>query len=551
MMVQKQKQFVIAIFLLFIVMLPNIIFIGVGEDSAVFTITKKIVFFIYTLSLVLFALSFIKPKVFFLLFLPLLPFALIDLYIIAITGTQSTEMHYYSFFATNLNEAVELIRGNITYVFLAVLYIGLFIFFLSKLKFSFHLSRKIRLFVGVISLAVITGILIRDFKIAYTTYKTDLLGITKYYFFVKLNKTFPVGTISKLEDIYQDVKEVNKFKENNVDFLYNPVLTNSDDQVIVLVIGETARRDNFQIYGYKRKTNPRLVEENNLIAFTKFTTCANFTLTSVSQIMSSVGPANYKDVYNELGLIAAFKEAGYKTYWITNQNYSVGSMYSLYSTSADVFKNVSKTLDVSNNDLVTLPVLDECLKDDINRKFIVIHSIGSHYRYNLRYPKEFARFKPEIDGSISIAENGVKYKSKYINSYDNSILFTDYFLSEIINRLKKDNELSIMMYLSDHGENLYDDKKELFLHGTPDPSAYELEIPMFVWYSDNYDQNVINRLNQVKDEKLSSEIVFHTLSDLGGFKTKLHNLKYDLLSDSLVVGERTFLKPDGSVMKID
>lgn len=550
-MVQKQKQLIIALFLLFLVMLPNIIFIGVGEDSAVFTATKKIVFFIYTLSLVLFPLIFLKPKVFFLLFIPLLPFALIDFYIISITSTQSTEMHYYSFFATNLNEAVELIRGNISYAFWAVLYIGLFVFFLYKLKFSFCLSRKIRLLIGAISLAVVTGILIRDFRIAYTTSKSDLLGIAKYHFFVKLNKTFPVGSISKVEDIWQDMKEVNRFNENNIDFLYNPILTNRDDQIIVLVIGETARRENFQIYGYKRKNNPRLADESNLILFTQFTTCANFTLTSVSQIMSSVGPANYNDVYNELGLIAAFREAGYKTYWITNQNYSVGSLYSLYAKSADVFTNVSKTLDVSNNDLVTLPILDAFLKDGIKRKFIVIHSIGSHYRYNLRYPKEFAQFKPEIDGSISIAENGVKYKPQYINSYDNSILLTDYFLSEIINRLKKKKEPSIMMYLSDHGENLYDDNKDLFLHGTPEPSKYELEIPMFAWYSDNYNQNVINRLNQVKDEKLSSEIVFHTLSDLGGFKTKLHNLKYDLLSDSLAVGERTFLKPDGSVMKID
>ncbi|MCK5907543.1 MAG: hypothetical protein KAG37_08120, partial [Flavobacteriales bacterium] len=91
----------------------------------------------------------------------------------------------------------------------------------------------------------------------------------------------------------------------------------------------------------------------------------------------------------------------------------------------------------------------------------------------------------------------------------------------------------------------------LFLHGTPVPSKYELEIPMLMWYSDNFDKEKVNKLKGVKDEKLSSEIVFHTLTDLGGFKTKFHNNKVDLFSDSLVVGKRTFLKADGSVMNID
>ena len=411
--------------------------------------------------------------------------------------------------------------------------------------------KKIKLYIGIISLAVITALLIRDFKIAYTFSKSNLLENTAYHFFVKLNKTFPFGVSSKTETVYKSFNQIKNFNDNNTGFLYKPTIINHDEKTIVLVIGETARRNNFQLYGYERKNNPKLVKERNLIPFTKFTTCANFTLTSVAQILSSVGPINYKGVYNELGLIAAFKESGYKTYWITNQNYSPGSIYNLYSKSADVFKNISTTLDMPNNDSVTLPILDDFLKDENNRKFIIIHSIGSHYRYNLRYPKEFARFKPELDGSISVSDNGAEFKSKYVNSYDNSILFTDYFLTEIIDKLKKNKEQSIMMYLSDHGENLYDDKRELFLHGTSIPSKYELEIPMFVWHSNNYDKNTISRLHQVKEKKLSSEIVFHTLSDLGGFKTKLHNYKYDLLSDSLIVGRRTVLKPDGSVMKVD
>ena len=548
-MIKKQNR--IVLFLLFLIMLPNLFFIYLGEDSAVTSMVKRIVFSLYTLSLILLPLIFLKPKIYFLLLIPFLPFALIDLYVLNLTSTQSTIMHYYSFFSTNSNEAVELAKGSVGYIFLSILYVGSFLFFLYKLEFSFKFRKKIKLYIGSVSLIIFIILLMRDFKIAYESPNASLLRDTAYHFFVKLNKTFPFGSSSKLGSVYESFKKVNKFRDSMDGFSYEPIVMDEISKTIVLVIGETARRSNFQIYGYERNNNPNLSKESNLIPFTKFTTCANYTSISVSQIMSSIGPVGYKDVYDELGLIAAFKESGYKTYWVANQSYSPGTIFDVYSKSADVFKNTSTTLDMVNNDLITLPFLNEFIKDENKKKFIIVHSIGSHYRYNLRYPKEFTKYKPVMDGSINVADNGIAHKEKYINSYDNSILFTDYFLSEIIGKLKNNKEQTVMMYLSDHGENLYDDKRELFLHGTATPSKYELEIPMFFWHSDNYDKNVVNRLNEVKEKKLSSEVVFHTLSNLGGFKTKLHNLKYDLLSDSLIYGKRTALKADGSVMKID
>lgn len=548
---KNTERYTIVMSILFLIMLPNALFVYLGEDSAVFTVSKQIVFFVYSLSLVVFPLCFLKPKILFVLIVPFLPFALIDLYVLSITNTQSTAMHYYSFFATNSNEAKELVGGSVGFVLGSIFYIALFVFLLYKLKFSFRINRKIRLCIGIGSLLVIMILLVRDFKIAMTLSRSNVLDNTVNLFFVKVDKTFPIGSMSKLKNVYDDLKEVNEFNDKNKGFSYKPVLVNQDEKTIVLILGETARKKNFQIYGYSRENNPNLIKEHDLISFTNVTTCANFTLSSVAQIMSSVGPVNYKDIYNELGLMAAFKESGYKTYWITNQDYSLGSIFSLYSKSADVFKDVSTTLDMAGNDLKTLPVFDDIIKDGNKRRFIVIHSAGSHYRYNLRYPKEFARYKPELDNNIGVADNGVEFKSRYLNSYDNTILLTDYFLSEIIKKLKINKEQSIMMYLSDHGENLYDDKRQLFAHGTSMPSIYELEIPMFIWCSVNIDQNIVNRLNKVKGKKLNSEIVFHTLSDLGGFKTKLHNLKFDLLSDSLMFGKRTFLKSDGSVMEID
>jgi len=547
----KKEQSLIVFLLVILVMLPNIVFVWNGLDSAVVTPLKQIVFFAYVLSLVLLPLSFLKPKFVFILILLLFPFAILDLYVLGITGTQSTTMHYYSALFTNINEAKELISSNLLYVVYAILYLGIYVLLLFKLRDSYRINKRVRLFLGGVSSIIITALLIRDFKISYTLSKSELLETTSYHFFVKFDKTFPWGVISKLYNVGKEVNEINSFEKNTYEFSYNSKVYDDKPITIVLVIGETARRNNFQLYGYERNNNPKLINESNLIPFTNVTTCANYTLSSVAQITSSVGPNDYKEVLCELGIVEAFKEAGFKTYWITNQSYSAGSIYNLYSRSSDIFVNVSKTFDMANNDLVVLPYLNDFLKEKNNKKFIVIHSIGSHYRYNLRYPKDFIIYKPELDNGISVSDNGKKYRSRYVNSYDNSILFTDYFLSQVIDNLKVEDSPSIMMYLSDHGENMYDDDRNLFLHGTPIPSNYELEIPFIIWYSDNFSNDKVNRLKKVKDKKISSEVVFYTLTDLGGFKTKMHRNKYDLLSDSLEVGKRIFLKADGSVMNVD
>jgi len=546
-----KNKYTIIIVLLVLIMVPNIVFVWLGADSAVTSIIKQVVFLVYSLSLVLLPLSVVKPKWFFILLSPFIPFALLDLYVLNITETQSTTMHYYSFIATNYNEAMELISGNILYVLFSVVFFGIYFFLVNKLEFTSTINKKVLLVVRVVSMSVITVLLLRDIKIAYSLSRHSMVEATAYHFFIKLDKTFPFGVPSKMFDVYKDIERVEGFNDRNKNFSYESTIFNNDDRTIVLVIGETARRNNFQIYGYGRDNNPYLTKEKNVIPFSNFTTNSNFTLTSVSQIITSVGPKTYSKAFEELGIISAFKEAGYQTYWITNQSYSYGSSFNLFAKSADYFVDVSASLEMSNNDLVILPHFKDNLKSKSKKKLIVIHAIGSHYRYNLRYPKEFAKYKPELDNSISVAENSEEYRSKYVNSYDNSILLTDYFLSELNRELKNSNDNFLMIYLSDHGENLFDDDKGLFLHGSSMPSKFELEIPMFIWHSEGYSKEVVDKIKYNKNKKLSSEIIFHTMCSMGGFYTKLHNIKYDLLSDSLVNSNRYFLRSDRSVMEVD
>ncbi len=551
-MLEKRKQTFILILLLFLVLIPNIVFVLFGEDSAVNTFIKQIIFFVFALAFVLLPLVLIRPKLYFLLLLFFLPFLFIDIYILFLSKTQSTSTLYATVLDTNLNESLELITSNISFIIFGVLFLLIYFYLWLKLKNDFRLLKKNKILFAVFSIGIISVIFIRDIKIASSADKINTIIDRSFdYFMLKVDKTFPFGSVHKINDAIKGISQLKVFEKNNKDFSYRVRINNEEEQTIVLVLGETARKNNFQLYGYGRETNPILSKTKNLIVFKEVTTNANLTQPSFSQIFSSVDPTNYDELFSELGLASAFKEAGFHTYWITNQTYSPGSIFQMYATQSHYFKDISLTFETRSYDEKIIPIVKNILLDSYKKRLIVIHSIGSHFRYNFRYPKQFSKYQPELEASMSIAGISSDYKELFVNSYDNSILYTDYFLSEIIKSLGENNNPSILMYLSDHGENLYDDSREMVLHGSLNPTKYELEIPMLIWYSNTYREDNIKQLQSVSNAKISSAIVFSTLSTLGGFKTKLHQQKHDLLSDSLVLGNRYFLKGDGNVINID
>ena len=113
--------------------------------------------------------------------------------------------------------------------------------------------------------------------------------------------------------------------------------------------------------------------------------------------------------------------------------------------------------------------------------FIVLHTYGSHFNYHERYPAEFRIYTP--DKAEGIRQS---YKKELRNAYDNSIRYTDYVLGEIVDMLKKKEVCASMLYLSDHGEDIFDDARARYLHASPIPTYYQLHIPYIIWFSDDY-----------------------------------------------------------------
>lgn len=292
-------------------------------------------------------------------------------------------------------------------------------------------------------------------------------------------------------------------------------VANSDSLVVVFVIGESLRNDHLQINGYERETMPYLMEEDNLVSLTDIYGAECFTHTSVPQIMTRADSANPQRAYDEQSFVTIFKDAGFRTTWIANQESVATYAYFMNECDTLIYVNGDKSVYTFDKwlDEDILPHLENELQDDNPTQLHILHSIGSHWWYNSHYTDEFERYTPVIKSRV-VSSNT---QEEMINSYDNTILYTDYFIKETIDLIR--DKKSILIFLSDHGESLGEDG--YYLHGADRP---ELHYPAaFVWYSDKYAQSfpdMIENLKDNSDKKYRSDYLFHSIIDAADITTE-------------------------------
>lgn len=292
-------------------------------------------------------------------------------------------------------------------------------------------------------------------------------------------------------------------------------VANSDSLVVVFVIGESLRNDHLQINGYERETTPYLMEEDNLVSLTDIYSEECFTHTSVPQIMTRADSTNPQRAYDEQSFVTIFKDAGFRTTWIANQESVATYAYFMNECDTLIYVNGDKSVYTFDKwlDEDILPHLENELQDDNPTQLHILHSIGSHWWYNSHYTDEFERYTPVIKSRV-VSSNT---QEEMINSYDNTILYTDYFIKETIDLIR--DKKSILIFLSDHGESLGEDG--YYLHGADRP---ELHYPAaFVWYSDKYAQSfpdMIENLKDNSDKKYRSDYLFHSIIDAADITTE-------------------------------
>ena len=309
--------------------------------------------------------------------------------------------------------------------------------------------------------------------------------------------------------------------------------------------------------GYTRETNPRLNLRDDITYFNNAITAATHTREAIQLALTRATPGNTFPINNEKSIVTAFSEAGYKTIWISNQNMTGGVETEIYPIAKEADEtfflgreyNINSAFD---GDLI--PVLEGVLASNMDAPmFIVIHTMGSHERYRMRYPPEFEIFKPASKGDdYNFVSQGIR--ERLINSYDNSIVYTDYILDLVISAASKTNRISTVTYFSDHGENILDDGSSRFGHGGVIPTRYVIDIPLIFWPSDQFKKTYPDKLQSIKHtshKPVSVLNIFDTLLDIGRINISGYRAQNSLANNKFIPGKRLILNTEHHVITYD
>lgn len=359
------------------------------------------------------------------------------------------------------------------------------------------------------------------------------------------NDMYPTNALYNLYFAIHKAEKNSQYHLTSADFTFRAVKPEpaaGKREIYVLVVGETSRAMEWSLYGYQRPTTPRMEALDGLVHFTDMLTQSNNTHKSVPIILSAASAEDYGILYNQKSIVTAFKEVGFRTVVIANQKLNT-SMIGAFYREADDFIDMSNlrtgSYRTSLHDGAILPYLQKELEKDDRNLFVVLHTYGSHFNYHERYPKEFAFYKPDKVEGIRAA-----YKEKLRNAYDNSIHYTDHVLGEIVDMLSRTGASASMVYLSDHGEDIFDDARGRYLHASPIPTYYQLHIPFVIWFSPAYQAAYPLKYEMARSHRalpVSTNSVFHTVLDLAGVETPVADPCLAVTNPAYTAGSRMYL----------
>ncbi|WP_243049588.1 phosphoethanolamine transferase [Dyella sp. RRB7] len=326
-------------------------------------------------------------------------------------------------------------------------------------------------------------------------------------------------------------------RDKDFRFTVHPPVTNGHRRFYVLVIGETSRADHWGLNGYQRDTTPELSQRGDVVSFKRMYTPWPFTRLAVPLMISRKPSTIASPAFAEASIVTVFKQAGFRTSWISLQapvgfHDSPISTYAYESDDVRFLNPVDYRYEGKHDDAAVAELRQ--LIDAPNQKdnFVVIHTLGSHFRYTDRYPRTFAKFTPDDPNGTQAQLFNRNDKQVLINGYDNTILFTDHVLSSLINELARhENMESWLLYSSDHGEALFDDCRMQSGHGqfskaTQHPAALFWPSPLYK----KLNQDKVSLMQSRRDMLASTDMFFETMTDLAGITVDGNRPNNSLLS---------------------
>ncbi|OCG27605.1 hypothetical protein A9G11_12745 [Gilliamella sp. wkB108] len=315
--------------------------------------------------------------------------------------------------------------------------------------------------------------------------------------------------------------------------------SHNNKTVIVLIIGETARSQNFALNGYAKNTTPLLIKRDDIISFQNTSSCGTYTAYSIPCMFSNMTRKNYDErlALHQENVLDILNRAKVDVVWLDNNTGCKGVCTRVQNENVTK-KYVTRKSALCQNDVCYDEVLIDELTDKLNHidndSLIILHPLGSHGpNYYQRYPDKFKTFTPTCDtNQINNCD-----LASLINTYDNTIVYTDFIINQTIELLQKKHDKfnSMVIYLSDHGESL--GENGLYLHSFPYSIAPEQQthIPFIMWISNSYKK--LNHTNiqcikeQSKQGSFSHDNLFHTLLSIFDIQTKEYTSSLDILND--------------------
>jgi len=331
---------------------------------------------------------------------------------------------------------------------------------------------------------------------------------------------------------HKSVFESNKL---NSSFLSSVKVQNTESlkETYVLVIGESTTRNHLGLYNYYRETSPELEKlKKELVVFNDVISPHSHTIPTLEKVLTFGNTKKIENKY-EGSIVQLMNQAGFETFWISNQT-PMGMHETFVTTIAKAsdyihFTNLGdKERSISHDERV-LPYLKKALNSKAQKKFIIVHLLGTHTLYENRYPKEYQKFTDNPPSKFSSGK-----VNETINSYDNAVLYNDYVVSEIIKEIKTNttpDEKAMALYFSDHGEDVYE-TVNLSGHGEAIGSKPMFEIP-FVYWSNNLED--IQRYTNYKDRKYMTDDLIYSIADLA-------NLSFDNADYSRSIFNENFIE---------
>jgi len=344
---------------------------------------------------------------------------------------------------------------------------------------------------------------------------------------------YPFGLLTRIAEYHQQWQLVRENAASIEAFRFgaSQLATPKERQIYVLVIGESSNREHWQMFGYGRPTNPELTGTKNLVLIADMLSPWVASVYAIPQLLTRRPINEDKKPWNEGSIVRAMGEAGFETFWISNQLplSRLDSNVAAYANEArhQQFLNHASWTSPGELDDDLIEPLRRALSSPARNLFIVLHTMGSHTSYDFRYPVEFKRFQPVISDSKA----AVPDVNSVVNSYDNTILYTDHVLARIVATLRESGEISALWFQSDHGEVVPNETCSSSGRGMG--SRYEYQVPALFWYSDGYAAAFPDRVTTLEanahNRALSADL-FESLVDMTGVTFPTHADTHSLFS---------------------